>query len=364
MRLMKLFFLIGIFCFVQNNIHAQKTTRVEANQVNGYGVTYSLPVTAVVLTIEYEVTTKSTGPYYQYASKYLNLTDVPTENSTNYQLIGIRARTIGLPDPSNKYHVEFKPNTFASFVTITQDGLICAINDNYQFTPTSEPTDSLVYKSLTLKDGNKFLTQDILMASTTAKQAELIAQQIYNLRQSRNDVLSGEMENTPKDGQAFKAFMSRIDEQENALTVLFKGEEMIQKEFKTIVVDINNPKMDNKIVARFSPLLGVVNADNLAGSPIYLSVQSQSPQIESLEDPKLLEAFERKFAKGIVYNIPAKASLKVTFDNKNFVNKEIDVAQFGTKDVLDQRVFGTKSGSMKVSFFPDLGAIKSTSMIP
>ena len=362
--IMRSFFLIGVFCFVQSAMYAQKTTRLDANQMNSYGVSYSLPITAVELTVEYEVITKSTGPYYQYANRYLNLNDVPTENSTTYKLTDIQAKTIGIPDPANKFFVEFRPNTIASFITVTQDGLICAINDEYRFESTKESTDELLYQSLTLKDGNKYLTQDILMAGTTPKQAELIAQQIYNLRQSRNDVLSGEMENIPKDGEAFKAFMSRIDDQENALTVLFKGEESRKKISKTIVVNITSRNMSNKIVARFSPLLGVVKEDNLAGSPIYMTIQAQNTEDNNITDPKEIEIFEKKLAKGIVYNIPAKASLKITYDNRNYTNKEIDVAQFGSKDVLEQRVFGNKSGSMKVTFYPDLGAIKSTSMIP
>lgn len=362
---MRLLTIIGIFCLLQSSIYAQKTTRFDANQMNGYGVNYSLPLTALELTIKYEVTKKQRGPYYQYAGRYLNLNDVPTENSVNYKLLDITATTIGIPDESNKYFVEFKPNTIASFITLTKDGLICAINDEYTFPITSDPQDTTTYQSLTVKDGNKYLTQDILMAGTTAKQAELIAQQIYNLRQNRNDVLSGEMDNIPTDGQAFKSFMSRIDDQENALTALFKGEESKQVIYKKVIVDITSRNMDNKVIARFSPLLGVVSADNLAGAPIYLTIKAQTAEDTSLTgDPKLIDAFEKKLAKGIVYNVPAKASLDISFDKQNYVNKEIDVVQFGIKDVLEQRVFGTRTGSMKVIFYPELGAIKSTALIP
>lgn len=361
---MRLFSIIGIFCILQSTVYAQKTTRQDANQMNGYGVSYSLPLTALELTIEYEVTKKERGPYYQYAGRYLNINDVPTDNSINYKLVNITSKTIGLPDAANKYFVEFRPNTIASFITLTQDGLICAINDDYTFATTTDPQDSTTYKSLTIKDGNKYLTQDILMAGTTPKQAELIAQQIYNLRQNRNDVLSGEMENIPTDGQAFKSFMSRIDDQENALTSLFKGEETKEIKYKKIIVDITSRNMDNIVVARFSPLLGVVNADNLAGAPVYLNLKALTTEDTTLTDPKLIEAFEKKLAKGIVYNIPEKASLTISFDNKKYVNREIDVVQFGVKDVLDQKVFGTKSGSMKVVFYPELGAIKSTALIP
>lgn len=362
---MKLISLItGLLLCFAHNINAQKTYRLDATPANAYGINYSLPLSALEITIDYEIITSKEGPYNLFAERYLNLKDVPSESSIEYKLLNIRAKTIGIPDESNKYFVEFKANTVASFVTLTQDGLLCAINDDYSFMEDSKILDSVLYESPLITDGNRFLTQEILMASTTAKQAELIAKQIYNLRANRNDILSGEIDNIPTDGQAFRSFMNRIDEQEEALTILFKGEKKIVKTSKTFIIDINGRNIENKVIARFSKKLGPVNIDNLAGAPIYLNLKALTSEDPASQDPKMMEALEKKLSKGIVYNIPNKANIEVSYENKMFVKKEVDVVQFGTKDVLDQKVFGSKSGSLKVIFYPDLGAIKSTSIIP
>ena len=46
-------------------------------------------------------------------------------------------------------------------------------------------------------DPRTFLTQEILMASSSAKMAELVAQEIYNIRESKNALLRGEADNMP-----------------------------------------------------------------------------------------------------------------------------------------------------------------------
>ena len=42
------------------------------------------------------------------------------------------------------------------------------------------------------------------MASSTAKMAELVAKEIYNIRESKNALLRGQADNTPSDGAQLK----------------------------------------------------------------------------------------------------------------------------------------------------------------
>ena len=61
------------------------------------------------------------------------------------------------------------------------------------------------------------------MAGSTAKQAEVAAKQIYRIRESRMNILTGDADNLPPDGEAMKLVIQQLEEQEKALTNLFTG---------------------------------------------------------------------------------------------------------------------------------------------
>ena len=58
-----------------------------------------------------------------------------------------------------------------------------------------------------------FLTEEILMASSTAKMAELVAKEIYNIRESKNALVRGQADNMPKDGAQLKLMLDNLEEQ-------------------------------------------------------------------------------------------------------------------------------------------------------
>lgn len=63
-----------------------------------------------------------------------------------------------------------------------------------------------------------FLTEEILMAGSTAKMAELVAKEIYNIRESKNALVRGQADNMPKDGEQLKIMLANLEEQEAAMT--------------------------------------------------------------------------------------------------------------------------------------------------
>ena len=50
------------------------------------------------------------------------------------------------------------------------------------------------------------------MAGSTAKQAEVAAKQIYRIRESRLNILTGEADNLPPDGEAMKLVIQQLEE--------------------------------------------------------------------------------------------------------------------------------------------------------
>lgn len=120
------------------------------------------------------------------------------------------------------------------------------------------------------------MTEEILMAGSTAKMAELTAKEIYNIRESKNLILRGQADTMPKDGASLKLIMDNLDKQEKALTQMFAGTtDREDKVFTVLVTPEDNTK--DKIVLRFSRLLGALSTDNLAGrSYIYQHEQYSS----------------------------------------------------------------------------------------
>jgi hypothetical protein len=350
---------IGILLFfIVGSLSAQDIVKMSAVKANNYGVTYSLPKTSVNVTVEYTKTVKKAGQFYQYAERYLNITNPIVEDEVVYTLDKIDVNTTGIVDRDKSYQMEFKSNSVSPFVSLTKDGLICAINSDYTFHSVMD--DSGIFNEHTPLpiDPTSYFSEEILRAGSTAKQAELIAKRIYSLRESRNNILTGEADNMPPDGDAYKLVMSQIDDQEKALTSLFAGSELKERGSMKFTVIPDDKNIENKILFRFSSKLGVVGSDDLSGAPVYFTLINKNPKQEVFLTPKEEKDLEKKFSKGVIYNVPGKGSLQVVYNNKTYINKEYDIVQYGTQDVLTPQMIDNNKQPVKVIFYPDLGAIK------
>lgn len=349
--------LILLFIFVSSNLLiAQNTVKMSAVKANDYGIAYSLPKTSIVVDVTYTKVTRTAGEFYQYANRYLSVSDPITENTSSYKLDNIEVSTKGVVDKDKSYLLEFKAGSSSAYATLTKDGLLCAINDEYIF-PEDQVSKKTTSQNVNVVDPKMFLSEEILRAGSSAKQAELIAKQIYRLRESRTNILTGEADNMPPDGNAYKLIMEQIDTQEKALTAMFIGTETEETYSKQIVVIPGVDNINDEIIFRFSNKLGLVDANNLAGAPVYLSLTNINPIDKPILTTKEEKALEEKFAKGVVYNIPNKANLKIAYDGKTYVNKELDVVQYGIQEVLASKLFDNKK-PIKVVFYPEQGSIK------
>ncbi|GAB6008710.1 DUF4831 family protein [Dysgonomonas reticulitermitis] len=338
-------------------LSAQSTVKMSAVKGNDYGVAYSLPKTSITVSVKYTKTTRKAGQFYQYAERYLSISNPIIENSTIYSIDNIDAATQGVVDKDKSYLVEFRSNTTTPFVTLTKDGLICAINNDYTF-PKEEVTEATPTPSSFTSDPRSFLSEEILRAGSTAKQAELIAKQIYRLRESRNNILTGEADNMPPDGNAYKLVMTQLEEQERALTAMFIGTESVETGSKAFTIVPDKKDIENRVIFRFSSKLGIVDANDLSGAPVYFTLKNKDPRVEQILTPKEEKEMEKKFSAGIIYNIPNKAALQISYNGKDYVRKECDIVQYGVQDVLTPKMFDNNKMPVKVIFYPDMGAIK------
>ena len=152
-----------------------KVVKKNAVKANNFGITYSLPKTSLVVDAEDTKVTCKAGPYYKYAEKYLGVKDAITEDKVYYELGKISLVNKGVPDADNTFIVEFKAGTVAPYAYLTEDGLLCSINAEY--TPDESALEAARKKNQapTKVTDASVLSEELLMAGSTAKQAEVAA---------------------------------------------------------------------------------------------------------------------------------------------------------------------------------------------
>ena len=260
----------------------------------------------------------------------------------------------GVPDADNTLIVEFQAGTVAPYAYLTEDGLLCSINAEY--TPDESALEAARKKNQapTKVTDASVLSEELLMAGSTAKQAEVAAKQIYRIRESRMNILTGDADNLPPDGEAMKLVIQQLEEQEKALTNLFTGIRAKEvSDYEVTIVPFDN--LDKEVLFRFSPQLGIVDADDLGGAPVYMNLKAidRAPVL----DPKEAEKKEKSL-KGIIYNVPGKASIEISMNKKTLYKGEAQITQFGTREGLAPIMFEDKKAPVKVYFYPETGAIK------
>lgn len=339
-----------VFCLP---IMAQtKVVKKSAVKANNFGITYSLPKTSLVVDAEVTKVICKAGPYYKYAEKYLGAKDAITEDKVYYELGKLELINKGIPDADNTYIVEFKGGTVAPYAYLTEDGLLCSINTDY--TPSETEAKKINEQAPSKVTDTSVFSEELLIAGTTAKQAEVAAKQIYRIRESRLNILTGESDNLPPDGEAMKLVIQQLEEQEKALTNLFTGIRTKEtSNYEVSIVPFDN--LDKEVLFRFSDQLGVVDADDLGGIPVYMNLKAtdRAPALDAKEAEK-----KEKSMKGIIYNVPGKASIEISMNKKTLYKGEAQITQFGTREGLAPVMFEDKKAPVKVYFYPETGAIK------
>lgn len=331
-----------------------KVVRKNALKANDYGITYSLPKTLLQIDAEVTKSACKAGPYYKYAEKYLGVKNVVSEDNVYYELNKVTLRNLGVPDPDQTFVVEFKPGTVAPYAYLTEDGLLCTINADYETPAAPVKKTAPAEKTPAPADELSVYTEEFLMAGSVSKQAEVAAKQIYRIRESRMNILTGEADNLPPDGEAMKLVIAQLDAQEQALVSLFTGTCTKEVTHHTFSV-VPQGDVEKEVLFRFSRLLGIVGADDLGGAPVYfnLKVTERAEPLPEKEAQK-----KAKSMKGIIYNVPGKATVSLVTDNKVLYKGEVQVTQFGSRESLAPVMFEDKKAPVKVYFYPETGALK------
>lgn len=334
----------------------QTTQRLTADKLNEYALVYSLPKTVLDITIETEHTVQQPGQFYNYANRHLGIANAIKKPHSTVTVKRITITARGVADPDKRYTVQFKSGTGATML-LNDAEVPLAVNQDNVTMPAAPTLPKAMPRQPTILDtevARHAVTMDITRASSQAKKAELTAQRIFELREQRSDLISGNADNMPPDGGAIKVALEALNAQEEALTAMFQGTTSMFTDVQTVSFVPGQADSTGVIIARISPLDGIVDVNNLTGMPLYLDFKV----IEKGVLPVNEKGQEKTFPKGgLAYTIPGSAQISMSFNGKEIASRTFDIAQLGVTFGIDPGWFTKKNSSGFVEFSPVTGAI-------
>lgn len=332
-----------ILLLIPTAIFAQRIVEGEAT------LTYSLPKTEFVIQINGEKVTETVGKFYQYSERYLATSDVILANKTYFRLKSIVITPYTTADKSRTFTFVPQKKSITSHLTVNEQGIICGINVNPTEikNPSAPKTNQISYKNNTSKPLP--LSEEDLLAGSVARIVESTAKQIYRIRENKIDLLSGDVEFTPTDGQSMQSMIAQMDKQEEELTKLFTGTTTIE-EFKQELTYIPIGNVKDEVLFRFSSFEGVVSNNDLSGQPYYISIDFKPIKKIPAEKKK------KKVKEEIFVIQPVTATVKITDGTQIFWQNSLILPQLGEITTIPLDVLDVFS---KVYVSPENGRILS-----
>lgn len=300
------------------------------------GLAYYLPKTVVNVSLLIEKTTFTPGQLALYSDLYFKK-PASDEASETYRIVGYSFSTSALPDSSKMFRVPIDKKHTILTVDCDRNGVLKAINA--KGTEAEKPVPfSPAPKAAQLNPAD-YMSQDILSSGNQQKMARMVAQEIYDIRDSRNQLSRGEADFMPKDGEQMKLMLNQLNTQEQALMQLFEGTTMRDTTEATLTYV---PEKENlkQVLFRFSKHLGLVDNDDMAGEPYYVVVSDEHvvPTLPAgtADDSKKKSEFN------VGVSLPGKIKLTITHNSQKQATFETNAAQFGRTEMLSEQLFTKK----------------------
>lgn len=287
--------ILGAICtMAQKNVSSYPATG-EGAKPGAY--IYSLPQTSLVIKVKVAHLVFKSGPYAQYAQKYLGITDAEATSKEYYSILGIKSSTIEEADPNSLYVAEIPYGSDLGFFDMAKQGLIVPsafVAPGAGIAPPSKEvvvanpfTDtgiepSIYKENATFFSGVKMDTsfvkvpvqKNMLVEKSPESKASDAANFIFNLRKRRVDLITGDVDNVFNNGEALKVALSEISRLEKEYLSLFIGKTFVDTLSYQLM---ETPKSDggsksSSILCRFSESKGIVGENDLSGRPLMIEV--------------------------------------------------------------------------------------------
>ena len=334
----------------------QQTKVLTAEKHNEYGLVYSLPTTALQISVTARKETKKAGPYAQYAKKFTGYANVISEDEVKWSITDISVEQVGIKGDTPQYLMQLKAGA-TTFIGVSADGVLLSINTQpedpeFDFDGSVDKSGKLISGGGHPDDYLKFVDMDFVSAQNSMKQAEMIAASLMDVRETKLDLKSGNSDNAPSDGRQFELMLKGLDEQEDALSRAFTGSVTIE-EFTSEFLYVPTRSCE-EILFRLSNFRGFTDADDYSGSPVYIKTEITKEGTLPVD----LNGEPKKFPKdGVVYGIPGMARISIFTAKDRLYNAELPFSQFGTTFGLAPALFTDKKAPSYARFSPVTGAV-------
>lgn len=313
---------------------------------------YYMPQTQLAIQISYEQIEQTPGIFYQYAQRYLGVTDVITEQSTTYRITNMALRTHTLSDTTRVFKVPAHTLHNIHLLSFSEDGRLLAYNSPQPTSPTTNTKTSTISFQTEATSSVMPLLEEQFMAGSIAKMAEGAAKMIYNIRETRIHLLAGDVEHIPADGQSMQLVLQQMEQQEQELISLFVGTTRTLVREHTVYYTPSD-SATHQVVARFSKYAGVVAADDLSGEPIYLTLKAYK---QILHEP-IEKTTKYGMPAHIYYNLPGSADVTLRYLSQT-ISQNLPIAQYGSAVPLANSLFIGRP-KFTILFNPETGNILS-----
>lgn len=304
------------------------------------GAVYFLPKTAMRVVVQVEKTTYTPGDFAKYAERYLRLKDVEQDASVSYKVCNISMTPFGVADTTKCYSVKFNAKNATANIQLADDGTLMAVNATA--TAPEEPNKFVPAPKPREVNPRQFMSEEILAAGSTAKMAELTALEIYEIRDSKNQLTRGQADFMPKDGEQMRIMLDQLTAQDQALTQLFAGK-TVRDTAEHVFIYYPDREVTRQVLFRLSSKLGLVDADDFSGAPFYVSVTDLHavPSAAPADGDKKKKKAQ-PVEDGIYVNVPGKIRVDITRGNTPMGSFEMLAGQFGHVELLSGDLFNKR----------------------
>ncbi len=346
---------------------------------------YALPRTVIVIDVEVQRSTKTPGPYAEYAKTYLGLNDVIFSPSHHYEITTVSVNGFAEPDPEHVYAIFFPEENAQGFrFSLNEAGLLHSVNKKVDApenqTAFVESKDYGVYHTNAtfnyfmdsiLKEQVDTIIETVPLDTITLQRQTLrrswvekskdlrakeVADYILEMREKKFDLISGFQEiNYSK--EALEYMYTEMDNMESDYLDLFTGitsEETIHYRF------VHRPDKEDIVrrhaLFRFSSKGGVKPVDADEGFAATIAYNRSKATDKILEQNTRHAPARRQSEKGIHYRIPEYADMFFYIGEEKRAEARTLVSQFGIVTHLPAK-------DLEIELHPMSGSIKSAGII-
>jgi hypothetical protein len=316
---------------------------------------YILPQTVLKVEIGISETVTLPGPYWEFAERYLGITEVIKKRSSHWQIQNVAISDHIEMDPLQSYCLnviegEFTPGLLEPYLErgLILDGAALVGNEStLTSAPAPEELQTAPYEDLGLYSNFEERTETMYKTLVTdtsyvrvpvqrtiveqkslSTKASEAADMILDLRLRRFDMLTGEYESFPQ-GEAMEAAIDKLDQLEDSYLSLFIGKATTRVSKRSwFIVPEPGPDPSRYRLGLFSGQLGLVPEELMEGDPLEVII---SPTGKTRE-------MEHHYSGGggldslntVLYRLPDVVDLKVVLGGRVLSEQRRSIFQSGT----------------------------------